>query len=66
VGEVGLAGELRRVTGTERRLAEAARLGFTHAVVPETEDLVVPSGMTVRQAGDLVSALRAAMPARRA
>jgi DNA repair protein RadA/Sms len=34
IGEVGLAGELRRVPGTDRRLAEAARLGFTEAVVP--------------------------------
>ena len=34
LGEVGLAGELRRVPGTERRLAEAVRLGFTDAVVP--------------------------------
>ena len=34
VGEVGLAGEIRRVTATSRRLAEAARLGFTHALVP--------------------------------
>jgi DNA repair protein RadA/Sms len=34
IGEVGLAGELRRVPGTERRLAEAARLGFTDALVP--------------------------------
>ena len=34
LGEVGLAGELRRVPGTDRRLAEAARLGFTEAVVP--------------------------------
>lgn len=34
VGEVGLAGELRRVPGLDRRLAEAARLGFTDAVVP--------------------------------
>ena len=29
IGEVGLAGDLRRVTGMDRRLAEAARLGFT-------------------------------------
>ena len=36
VGEVGLAGEVRRVTGVQRRLAEAARLGFTHALVPAT------------------------------
>lgn len=33
-GEVGLAGDLRRVTGMDHRLAEAARLGFTVAVVP--------------------------------
>jgi len=34
LGEVGLAGDLRRVPGLERRLAEAARLGFELAVVP--------------------------------
>ena len=34
MGEVGLAGEIRTVTGIPRRLAEAARLGFRHAVVP--------------------------------
>jgi DNA repair protein RadA/Sms len=33
-GEVGLAGDLRRVTGMDRRLAEARRLGFSVAVVP--------------------------------
>jgi DNA repair protein RadA/Sms len=34
LGEVGLSGELRRVPGLERRLAEAARLGFKVALVP--------------------------------
>ena len=34
LGEIGLAGEVRRVAGLDRRLAEAARLGFTHALVP--------------------------------
>ncbi len=34
IGEVGLLGELRAVTGLERRLREAARLGFTAAIVP--------------------------------
>ncbi|HKJ12090.1 MAG TPA: DNA repair protein RadA [Ornithinimicrobium sp.] len=33
-GEVGLAGELRPVSGVHRRLVEAARMGFRHAVVP--------------------------------
>ena len=35
-GEVGLTGELRSVRFTPERLAEAARLGFTHAIVPPT------------------------------
>ncbi|MFV2175103.1 DNA repair protein RadA [Actinomadura sp. LOL_016] len=34
LGEVGLAGEARVVPGVQRRLGEAARLGFKHAVVP--------------------------------
>ena len=34
IGEVGLAGEIRRVTGIQRRLAEAARMGFRRAVIP--------------------------------
>jgi DNA repair protein RadA/Sms len=33
-GEVGLAGEVRQVAHAERRLAEAARMGFAHAIVP--------------------------------
>jgi len=36
IGEVGLLGELRPVAGLERRLREAARLGFRRAVVPKT------------------------------
>jgi DNA repair protein RadA/Sms len=34
IGEVGLAGEVRRVAGLPRRLAEAERMGFRRAVVP--------------------------------
>jgi predicted ATP-dependent serine protease len=34
VGEVGLLGELRPVRQMERRLAEAARLGFERCIVP--------------------------------
>ena len=34
IGEIGLLGELRSVSGLERRLREAARLGFSRAVVP--------------------------------
>ncbi len=34
-GEVGLAGEVRPVTGGQVRLKEAAKLGFTQAIVPK-------------------------------
>src|SRR5215470_8629793 len=34
IGEVGLAGEVRRVPGVARRIAEAQRLGFQRAIVP--------------------------------
>ena len=33
-GEVGLAGEIRQVSHAQRRLTEAARLGFRTAIVP--------------------------------
>ena len=33
-GELGLAGDVRPVAGIDRRLSEAARLGFARAVVP--------------------------------
>jgi DNA repair protein RadA/Sms len=35
LGEVGLGGEVRQVAQTPRRLLEAARLGFSRALVPE-------------------------------
>jgi DNA repair protein RadA/Sms len=34
IGELGLAGDVRPVPALERRLREAARLGFRHAIVP--------------------------------
>ena len=36
VGEVGLSGEIRAVPQLERRLAEAARLGFKKCLVPRS------------------------------
>jgi DNA repair protein RadA/Sms len=63
VGEVGLAGEVRRVAGVGRRLAEAARLGFTHALVPPDSGKL-PDGIRVLEVGDVASALAAANHAR--
>ncbi|MGD8200320.1 DNA repair protein RadA [Ornithinimicrobium sp. W1679] len=59
VGEVGLAGDLRPVTGLPRRLAEAARIGFTEAVVP-TGSLTEgspPPGMRVHEVATLAEAV---------
>ncbi len=60
LGEVGLAGDLRRVPGLERRLAEAARLGFTDAVTPLPAPgvpVTVPKGMRLAQVSTLNDAL---------
>ena len=34
IGELGLAGEIRAVSGIEKRINEAASLGFTRCVIP--------------------------------
>jgi DNA repair protein RadA/Sms len=49
-GEVGLGGELRQAAQTPRRLAEAARLGFTRAIVPTSSPNGVPGIQIVRAA----------------
>ncbi len=61
-GEVGLAGEIRNVAGINRRLAEAARMGFRRAVVPVGID-AIPSDldMAVVQAADIAGAIAAAL-----
>lgn len=43
IGEVGLAGEIRRVAGIQRRIAEAERMGFRRAIVPAGSDATPPS-----------------------
>jgi DNA repair protein RadA/Sms len=58
LGELGLAGDIRRVGGVGRRLTEAARLGFTLALVPAGQREDVP-GMRIREVTDLGSALAA-------
>lgn len=58
VGEVGLAGEIRRVPNLGRRLQEAARMGYTNAIVPAGEGIDV-DGMAVRHVSTLGEALAA-------
>jgi DNA repair protein RadA/Sms len=72
IGEVGLAGEVRRVPGLTRRLAEAQRLGFRRAIVPAASGALPPSPeaadqdsraepMEVREVADVTAAIAAAL-----
>ncbi|WP_295701711.1 DNA repair protein RadA [Lapillicoccus sp.] len=62
-GEVGLAGEIRPVTGIPRRLAEAARLGFRTAFVPVgvIGSGPMPEGMRIVELTDVGRAVSAAL-----
>ena len=57
IGEVGLAGEIRRVSGVGRRLAEAARLGFDRALVPPDSGRL-PPGIRATEVPDIKTALK--------
>jgi DNA repair protein RadA/Sms len=72
IGEVGLAGEIRRVAGVQPRLAEAARMGFRRAVVPAGSGLLQGGGqeclepgtqLKVQEASDIRSAITATLGA---
>jgi DNA repair protein RadA/Sms len=54
--EVGLGGELRQVAQMRRRLAEAARLGFRHAIVPMGAP-DPPPGLTLHRAATVSDAI---------
>jgi DNA repair protein RadA/Sms len=56
-GEIGLAGELRCVSAMDRRLGEAARLGFRRAVVPESSPQG-PGELELLRAGTLLEAVQ--------
>ena len=61
-GEIGLAGELRAVSGAEQRIVEAARLGFKRIIVPShtlktlhgSYQIEVVGAATVREAYEML------------
>ena len=61
IGEVGLAGEIRRVAATARRLAEAQRLGFRRAIVPAGSELGGGLPIEVREASNVRTAIAIAI-----
>ena len=62
IGEVGLTGEIRAVTGLQQRLSEASRTGFKTCIIPRhgTGNVTAPDGMellrvrNIREAIELV------------
>lgn len=62
IGEIGLSGELRSVGQLDRRLNEAAKLGFTRAIYPPTgRKLALPQGMRGRSVATVQEAIEAAL-----
>jgi DNA repair protein RadA/Sms len=60
IGELGLAGEVRRVGQLERRLQEAARHGLTRALIPAGARAGRPSGLDTVEVRTLAEAVSAA------
>jgi DNA repair protein RadA/Sms len=65
VGEVGLSGELRAVSQLETRLKEAAKLGFSRCLVPQSRHLnkLKSPGLEILSARSLAQALEIALVA---
>lgn len=63
LGELGLAGEVRRVTDLEWRLKEAHRMGFDTAIVPRGAK--GPAGMQLLEAGTVAEAIELGLGAKR-
>lgn len=57
LGEVGLAGEIRRVPNVRKRVQEAARLGYTQAFVPQGSQVGKRTDMKVIEVADINDAL---------
>jgi len=53
-GEVGLSGEIRPVTRTEQRIAEAEKLGFSRIFIPKgTKGIAASKGIELVQVGQV-------------
>jgi DNA repair protein RadA/Sms len=67
IGEVGLTGEIRAVSGMDQRLSEVKRLGFECCIIPKSqkERRSVPSGLELIEVRNIQEALAAAVGAKR-
>ena len=67
VGEVGLTGEIRSVSGMEQRLSEVKRLGFECCIVPKSkkDTRAYPKGLELIEVRNIQEALAAVIGAKR-
>ena len=49
IGEVGLSGELRSITHLQKRVQEAAKIGFKNICIPKTSEKITIKGINVTQ-----------------
>jgi DNA repair protein RadA/Sms len=61
VGEIGLSGELRSVSQLERRLGEAAKLGFGRALYPNPAKAPIVHGVQLDSVRSVHDAIRMAL-----
>jgi len=63
IGEVGLTGEIRSVSHLNQRLAEVARLGFKHCLIPykHSEKLQIPDSLTIYKVKNIREAIETAL-----
>ena len=57
IGELGLGGEVRRVSRTEARLAEASAVGMEAVILPESYRGAVPGGLRCNRVRNLIEAV---------
>ena len=63
-GEIGLSGELRSIPRADRRVAEAARLGFASCIIPDAAgDAGKPGSLKVVRPANIAEAVRFALKA---
>ncbi|AGF29273.1 MULTISPECIES: DNA repair protein RadA [Bacillus amyloliquefaciens group] len=63
IGEVGLTGEVRRVSRIEQRVKEAAKLGFKRMIISEAnaDGWTIPKGIEVVGVANVAEALRTSL-----
>ena len=63
IGEVGLTGEVRAVSGLQQRLAELHRLGFVRCIIPRhgSSGLIAPEGIQLIRVRSIREAMDAAL-----